>query len=189
MKVQSGTFRLTSTRAALLLSAALAAAHLAFLGAAFRQSAASRSLERDLAVIEENLQRTAAVTEDTLAGLRQQLEAAETRLAALQAAAPELGAPFKLYHHSYDLALASGVELIGVRRQGQEAMELPIGRIQVDIYQMEVYGDLNGCLELIRRLEDTGLGTVAVENLDLDPAGLLCSFDVLTVGKGQLPTP
>lgn len=170
-------FRSRPARAALALSALLAAVNVALLvGASSKRSAAA---ELALAVEESqaSLSLLQQVEMEGLQELEGQAEAAESELKALKASFPSLGDAFDMYRRAFALAEQSAVEIVSIETGSSSLEQTPVGYLSKTSYSLKGLGGYADCIDLMARLETAGLQTLALDALQMD--ALHCEFDVI----------
>jgi hypothetical protein len=55
----------------------------------------------------------------------------------------------------------------------------------LNTYHLEIAAEFSSCRSLLTRMEQEGLGTIALDNILIDPDVNVCSFDVI-VASGNL---
>jgi len=173
------SLRNNPARFALGLSLLLGLVNSAVLGIALvsRQSAAKLAIE--VSGLQYSLDQLQQVEREGLQGLEQQAEQAETRLAELVASFPALGEPFDLYRRGFALAIESGVEIRGIETGNSTVQETPVGLLSTTTYRVSAAGEFLACLDLLGRLEQAGLQTLALEGLFIGPGDQACDFQVV----------
>jgi hypothetical protein len=173
------SLRNNPARFALGLSLLLGLVNSAVLGIALvsRQSAAKLAIE--VSGLQYSLDQLQQVEREGLQGLEQQAEQAETRLAELVASFPALGEPFDLYRRGFALAIESGVEIRGIETGDSTVQETPVGLLSTTTYRVSAAGEFPACIDLLGRLEQAGLQTLALEGLFIGPGDQACDFQVV----------
>ena len=173
------SLRNNPARFALGLSLLLGLVNSAVLGIALvsRQSAAKLAIE--VSGLQDGLDQLQQVEREGLQGLEQQAQQAESRLAELVASFPALGEPFDLYRRGFALAIESGVEIRGIETGGSTVQETPVGLLSTTTYKVSAAGEFPACIDLLGRLEQAGLQTLALEGLFLGPSDRACDFQVV----------
>jgi hypothetical protein len=173
------SLRNNPARFALGLSLLLGLVNSAVLGIALvsRQSAAKLAIE--VSGLQYSLDQLQQVEREGLQGLEQQAEQAETRLAELVASFPALGEPFDLYRRGFALAIESGVEIRGIETGDSTVQETPVGLLSTTTYRVSAAGEFPACIDLLGRLEQAGLQTLALEGLFIGPGDRACDFQVV----------
>lgn len=160
------------------LSVILAAGNLWFLGTHLQRQRSLDNLQAESLALEGDLSQLQAAEAQGLQSLQASLKTSQDRLAALKSAFPEIGAGFDLFRRSFELASASGVEILSIRRTADLSQSSPAGTIHEVTYSVAATGGLGQCMQLLRLLEDEGLQTVALDNINIDPTAEECDFDV-----------
>ncbi len=173
------SLRNNPARFALGLSLLLGLVNSAVLGIALvsRQSAAKLAIE--VSGLQDSLNQLQHVEREGLQGLEQQAQQAESRLAGLVASFPALGEPFDLYRRGFALAIESGVEIRGIETGDSTVQETPVGLLSTTAYRVSAAGELPACIDLLGRLEQAGLQTLALEGLFIGPGDQACDFQVV----------
>jgi hypothetical protein len=156
----------------------LATADLWFVGGYLRMSRSIDGLQNEAVLLEGDLAQLQAAEAQGLQSLQDTLKASQDRLAALKAAFPNTGEGFDLFRRSFELAGATGVEIQSIRRVSDTSQSSPAGTIREVTYAVDATGELGQCMSLLKRLEDEGLQTLALDNISIDPAAEECNFDV-----------
>ncbi len=165
---------------ALALSCLLALVHLGVLVAGAQRARAAASLTEDVDALRTNLSALTQITVRRQAELRQELAAAEARVATLDASLPTLGAPLNIYRRGFEAADESQIELVGIQRKSVETHDTAIGNVRVTTYSLQASGGFEPCLSWIGRMEQTSR-TWSLEAINIQPDNSTCSFDVKSV--------
>ncbi len=166
------------TWVAIGLCVILAAGDLWFVGGYIQTQRNINSVQTETISLEGDLAQLQAAEAQGLQSLQDSLKASQDRLAALKAAFPNTGDGFDLYRRSFEVAGATGVEIQSIRRISDASQSSPAGTIREVTYSVDAAGELGQCMSLLKRLEDEGLQTVALDNITIDPIAEECNFDV-----------
>ena len=177
--------RTNPTGVALLVSSLFALTSLALSGFSISDDRAGAELAEQVAELELSLGQLRVADAEGLQKLEQELEAAETRLSSLQASFPKTDTAFDLYRRGFALSLTSGADLLSVRRVAESSQETSEGILELNTYHLEIAAEFSNCRSLLTRMEQEGLQTIALDNILINPAVNVCSFDVV-VASGNL---
>jgi len=172
-------------RTAILGSAILAVLHIILLGGTYQRKAATEQIQSDIATLDQNYSAIEQISEEQLSALQSELELIQAEVDELQSSFPELGAPFAIYHRAMDLSQNSGVDLTEISHLGSELQETADGNIKTVTYNIELTGPLDSCLTFVQNLEEAGINTVIMEDLNIWPEEKNCSLEIKTVGYTQ----
>ena len=172
-------------RLVIALCLILGAFHIITLGFTFQRRTATRQLDADRLVLEENLNQLRDINQEELDQAQAELDSLRAENALLEESFPELGAPFALYRRIKDLADQNTVNLASVNLLGSEIIDTVSGPVIRKQYSIEAYGTLDTCLGLIQTIENAGLDTVTMQTMDIQPEENLCSLVVNTLGYTQ----
>ena len=170
---------------AILVSSVFALTSLALSGLSIRDDRAGTEVAEQVADLEVSLDQLRVADTQGLQNLHQELETVETKLEALREAFPRTDASFDIYRRSFSLSRISGADLVSVRRVEESSQETSEGILELNTYHLEIAAEFNNCRSLLTRIEEEGLQTIALDNIFIDPAVNVCSFDVI-VASGSL---
>ncbi len=174
--------RLSSIRVGLILSIIAAVVNLIFIGSASIRQNATKQLETDRLVLEENFSELEKVNRDQLDALQADLGNILAEALELETSFPELGAPFDVFTRGIDLAEASQLDLISISSANSEIQETTSGVLIFEEYNIELIGTLVNCLTFIEKIEAVGLDSVVMQSAGIIPADGICSLEVKTMG-------
>lgn len=177
--------RTNPTRVAILVSSVFALTSLALSVLSIREDRAGAEFAEQVADLEVSLDQLRVADAQGLQNLRQELEAAETKLESLRAVFPKTNAAFDIYRRGFALSRISGADLVSVRRVEESSQETSEGILELNTYHLEIAAEFSNCRSLLTRIEQEGLQTIALDNIFIDPAVNVCTFDVI-VASGSL---
>lgn len=181
--------RQNPTKVVLALGILLAFANAAVLGLRFQRKRTSRALTQQLEPIEIDLEELRQAEREGFKKLQVEVDTAEARLASLESSFPELGAPYNIFRRGFELASASSVEVTSVQRGSTVVEDTVLGPLITTTFNLESVGDLVPCLGLLSLLEHDGLHTLALEDIHIEPAQSVCSFDVVIISSKLVDSP
>lgn len=165
----------------------LAALNLSLLLVGLRLESEAQGLQEVGAELAHNLSQLQASEEEGLRALEAELAAAQNRLEELETSFPEIGAGFSLYRRGFELAGEHGVQVGGIQRLGSTVQSTVVGSLHLTSYAIQSQAELGSCLAFISALEDEGLGTLAMQSMQIRPEVERCNFDldISSVHQGE----
>jgi hypothetical protein len=121
--------------------------------------------------------------------LQADIDNAEAHLVSLERSFPDLGAPFEIFRRGFELAEASGIEVISVNRGSTVVRETVLGHLFTTTFSVKSSGNIRSCMGFLSRLEKEGLQTLALDRIVLDPDKETCNFDVIIASGTLLDNP
>lgn len=173
---------MTLRRIVILLCVILGLVHVILLGWTIQRNQATRLLEKDRLVLQENLDQLQEINQDQLDDLQEELASIQAEVSSLEASFPELGAPFAIFRRGLSLAENNQVELLEIYLINSESVDTMSGTIQKNQYIIETSGSLVNCLSFLDSLEREGQDTIILEYADFNPDNTQCSLEISTLG-------
>jgi hypothetical protein len=167
----------------LAIATALAGMNVYILGRTYQIGQASRNLATQTMPLKANLAELQRAKEEGFASLRTEITQAQEQLDALRRSFPQVGAPFDLYRRGRALAQSNGLEIMSIERGATEVDDTTMGQLSKTTYTLKANGSFQHCLTFMSELEDEGLKTVAIDNIQIDPVGQVCAFTVKIAGR------
>ncbi len=174
--------RLSGIRVGLILSLVAAVVNLIFIGSVSLRQNATKQLEIDRLVLEENFSELEKVNRDQLDTLQADLDNIQAEVVELEASFPELGAPFDVFNRGLELGESSQLDLISISSTNSELQETVSGVLIFEEYDIELIGTLVNCLTYIEKIEAAGLESVVMQSASILPEEGICSLEVMTMG-------
>ena len=147
----------------------------------------AQSLGEQVIALQGSLDQLRQVEREGLEGLSAEAQEAEAELAALRAGFPKLGEPFDLFRRGFSLAAGHQVEIESVARGVSVLQETPVGFLSITTFTIQSVADLLDCLAYTGSLEDAGLETLALDNVNMLPEAQRCDFQVILASAAPAP--
>jgi hypothetical protein len=173
-------------RIGIIASLILAVLHIILLGGTSQRRAATRQLEKEYQVLQENYEQLEKVNQEQLDQLRLEQHQIQDEVAELEASFPELGAPFALFRRGLELARDSQVDLRAISRMDSSYLETTSGEIIREEFDLELGGSLQNCIAFIGAVENAGRDTIVMQYASFWPEEGRCSLELIT--RGLTPT-
>lgn len=164
-------------RAAIGLSVLLALANAGLVAGALSKRSAGSELVIAVENLQASLNQLRQVEREGLQELENEAQAAESELEGLKAAFPSLGESFDMYRRAFALAHESAVVITSIETGSSTVEQTPVGYLSKTAYTVKGLAGYADCVDLMARLENAGLQTLALDRLLLD--SIHCEFDVI----------
>ncbi|HLC01631.1 MAG TPA: hypothetical protein VJK02_01210 [Anaerolineales bacterium] len=168
---------------ALAFAAVLASVNAYALARAYQFAQVGRELAAQTAPLKDNLAELQRAKDEGFATLRQNIAAAEAELNSLRGSFPRVGEPFDLYRRGLTVAQSNQIEIVSIERGSTIVDDTTMGRLTTTRYALQAHGSLQRCMAFISQLEGEGLKTIAVDDIQIDPAKQGCAFNVMIAGR------
>lgn len=179
---------LTARDFALLVSAALIAAHGAMLALALTRLRSANSLRDQAQDLRADLDQITSVEEETLAELEGQLQASEAQMEEIMADMPVPEAPYPVYPRIYSRAREANLELLSVTLQDRNVRTTEVGELELQMHSVEALAEPRDCLRMVESLEADGGISLATNRIRIDRNTGTCSFQVVTARLNDSPS-
>ncbi|MFV2044869.1 MAG: hypothetical protein ACC700_16745 [Anaerolineales bacterium] len=173
-------------RVALALAVLLGLVNTLLIATAFRNRSAAGELVVQVIDLTESLAQLRQVEQEGLRGLEEGAISAEAELAALEQSFPQHGEPFDIYRQGFALAQANQVEIRAMETGPSSFKETPVGLLEVTTYRIDGAGQHLSCIGLLAALEQTGLETLALDEITLGLEDQTCDFEVVLASAAEL---
>ena len=173
-------------RVALALAVLLGMANSLLIASAFLNRSAAGELAVQVIDLTGSLTQLRQVEQEGLRGLEEGALSAEAELASLEQSFPQIGEPFDIYRQGFALARANQVEIRGMETGSSSFEETPIGLLKITTYRIDGVGQHLNCIRLLGALEQTGLETLALDEITLDLEDQACNFEVVLASAAEL---
>ncbi len=174
--------KISVLRIGIIASVIAAMLNVILLGATFQRVSASKQIEADTQVLEENYSELVKVNQEQLDDLQNELSLLNAEVSELEASFPELGSSFALYQRALGLSNKSNVDLRSISRLASDIQETTSGTILFNDYNIELSGTLVDCFTFIEEIETAGMDTVVMQYASFWPEETLCSLEIKTMG-------
>jgi cell division protein FtsB len=174
--------KISVLRIGIIASVIAAMLNVILLGTTFQRRSASKQIEADSQVLEENYAELIKVNQEQLDDLQNELSLINAEVSDLEESFPELGSSFALYQRAPGLSNKSNVDLRSISRLGSDLQETTSGPIFIDDYKIELRGALVDCFKFIEEIETAGMDTVVMQYASFWPEESLCSLEIKTTG-------
>jgi len=172
-------------RVALALAVLLGLVNTLLIATAFFNRSSAGELVDQVIDLTESLAQLRQVEEEGLRGLEEGAISAEAELAALEQSFPQPGEPFDIYRQGFALAQANQVEIRAMETGPSSFKETPVGLLKVTTYRIDGVGQHLSCIGLLGALEQTGLETLALDEITLGLEDQTCDFEVVLASAAE----
>lgn len=173
-------------RLALALAILLGLINTWLVATAFRNQSTSGQLAAEVVDLTASLAQLRQVEQEGLRGLEEEALSAEAELASLEQSFPTLGEPFDIYRQGFALAEANQIEIRAMETGSSSTEQTAFGMLEVTTYRVDGAGDSSNCIGLLSALEQTGLETLALDNITLGLEDQSCNFEVILASIAEL---
>ncbi len=173
-------------RVALALAVLLGLVNTLLIATTFRKRSAAGELVVQVIDLTESLAQLRQVEQEGLRDLEEDAISAEVELAVLEESFPQLGEPFDIYRQGFALAQANQVEIRAMETGPSSFKETPVGLLEVTTYRIDGVGQHLSCIGLLGALEQTGLETLALDEITLGLEDQTCDFEVVLASAAEL---
>lgn len=179
--------KISVLRIGIIASVIAAMLNVILLGTTFQRRSASKSIEADSQVLEENYAELIIINQEQLGDLQNELSLINAEVSELEASFPELGSTFALFQRALGLSNKSNLDLRSISRLGSNLQETTSGPILFDDYSIKLRGTLVDCFKFIEEIETAGMDTVVMQYASFSPEESLCSLEIRTIGIPPAP--